>query len=309
MNAKFSLLFEGGKLSNKGFNINEVSSFLSKAQTVYIKRRLDLLKNKSQIGYGDLLRNNELAGVIAGSTSITKDYMIQGTKENGALRAEQLPAIIPSNVYQYGVFIQLPDDVLFILNEECDISHTTYDTRYNLPVRETDYKEYKSLINSPYDKPNGNLVFSFDYGNLTPGDTAGYTASGTEASPETVSVANATKEYSLSSVNYNIKGITASTYVDGATPATEKWIAFTNYRSKYLLQGGNWRIEEYNLHYIKKPSDIIINLTNPTAQQSSILPEFTHQEIVDIAAALASGTIMPDINKYEVNTLESKMNE
>ena len=80
-------------------------------------------------------------------------------------------------------------------------------------------------------------------------------------------------------------------------------------RSRHLIAGKDWIVEKYNMHYIKKPSDITVDLVTPTNQRHCELAEFMHQEIVDYAVKLATATLVPEPNKYQVAQVESSEDE
>ena len=57
------------------------------------------------------------------------------------------------------------------------------------------------------------------------------------------------------------------------------------------------------------PSNIIVDIQTPTNQVHCELAAFMHDEIVDYAVKLAAASIIPEPNKYELGTIESREDE
>lgn len=70
-----------------------------------------------------------------------------------------------------------------------------------------------------------------------------------------------------------------------------------------LCTDGQYKVAEYNIEYLKKPSKV--SLSGALTEEYTDLPEHTHMEIVKIAVQLILATL-PNYNIYsnEVNTME-----
>lgn len=70
-----------------------------------------------------------------------------------------------------------------------------------------------------------------------------------------------------------------------------------------LYTDGNYKVAEYTIEYLKKPSKVDLK-TNPTDEYTD-LPSHTHMEVVKLAVQLILATL-PNYNVYsnEVNTME-----
>lgn len=70
-----------------------------------------------------------------------------------------------------------------------------------------------------------------------------------------------------------------------------------------LYTDGNYKVAEYTIEYLKKPSKVDLK-TNPTAEYTD-LPSHTHMEVVKLAVQLILATL-PNYNVYsnEVNSME-----
>lgn len=70
-----------------------------------------------------------------------------------------------------------------------------------------------------------------------------------------------------------------------------------------LYTDGNYRVAEYTIEYLKKPSKVDLK-TNPTDEYTD-LPSHTHMEVVKLAVQLILATL-PNYNVYsnEVNSME-----
>jgi hypothetical protein len=73
-----------------------------------------------------------------------------------------------------------------------------------------------------------------------------------------------------------------------------------------LITDGSFNVTNYYMRYIKNPSDIVVNLNNPSAQISCELDSLTHQGICDIAVKLLSAAVREQIpiNQLTADSLE-----
>jgi len=300
MFARFNLGYEASRLFNRTFNEREVSDFLSKAELELIKQRFAAFRNSKQIGINNTVipqanavRSAELSGLLSGTAKIQNTKMIKGTNDNGALRGADLDQVTATQQDDnFGVFVPLPDEAMYILSESVDTvisDPSNPPTKYNVPVREVSIDEYHRGIYDTYTKPYDNLVWSLDWGTYTVQNVTGGL------------IPNSEKDYTLTGSGFNMEGDSA----DG----TGTTIEINTARSRYLIPGSNYFIKTYQCQFLKKPSGITVDIVTPGAQVSSELSDFLHQEVVDLAVKLASASIVPEPNKYQVNQVESKEDE
>ena len=291
MRARFLLGYEAARLSNRTFNDREIQDFLNKSQEELVKERAAPWKNRPQIGLGQHpIRNAELAGLITATQSVPRDNFILGTPLNGALKGPDLDKADQEEDI-YGVFVGMPNEVLYPIIETCETTKGTID-KTNTPVKEITLSEYPSAIYDEFNKPFDNLVWSMDWGSFT------------TAVPEDHAVGNggysdSEKEYSSLGTGFNMQGLNH----DGDT------IVINTNKSRYLIPGKGWKIAKYVIFYIKQPRDIHIDVQTPGSQIHCELASFVHQEVVDKAVKLASAATVPEQGKYQVNQLESKEDE
>lgn len=289
MRARFNLLKEASRLANRTFNDREIEDFLNKAQEEFVKERYAAWKNRPQIGYGQHpVRNAELSGLLTASQSVPRTMFIVGNELNGALQGPDLDkGGTTQEADRWGVFVGLPDEVLYPIIEVCETSKDSI-TKRNTPVKEVNLQGYTEGIYDDYAKPYSNLIWSLDWGAYT---TSVPNVSGTY--DESV------KEYSTLGTGYNMEG---ENYL-GDT------ITINTNRAKYLIPGKGWKITKYTVFYVKLPRSITIDVQTPSLQQHCELPAFTHDEIVSKAVKIASAAVIPDPNQYQVNQVESKEDE
>jgi len=323
MRARFILQYEAGRLGNRTFNDREINDFLNKAQLQFIKHRFDALKNRTQRGFQDSIRQAELWGVLSSSSTIKNDFFIQGTPENGGLIGpdkDQVDIENKSNIpHAYGVYVSIPDEAIYLLNESVTtatnsditpeitpggVQAGTVKVKRNVPIKVVNYEEYASMIYDPHRQPYKNLVWVLPYGNFQSSEQS-ISGDGTESSPGIIGITNSTKEWTNTNAGWNIKGITPKTF----NTNTEKWIAFKADRSRYLLPGKDWYVVEYTCHYLVTPPEIFIDVVTPRDQRHCVLSDFLHSEIVDLSVELASAAITPEQGKFQANQYENEVNE
>jgi hypothetical protein len=289
MRARFNLLKEASRLANRTFNDREIEDFMNLAQEEYVKERYAAWKNRPQIGYGQHpVRNAELAGLITATQLVGRDKFIVGNEENGALQGPDLDkGGITQDADRFGVFVPLPNEMLYPIVETCETVKGTIVKR-NTPVKEVNLQGYLDGIFDDYAKPYDNLVWSIDWGAFT-----------TSAPDSNGGFDNSVKEFSSEGTGFNMQG---DNYLGAETEIN------TN-RAKYLIPGKGWKVTKYMIHYIKLPRAIRIDVQTPSLQVHCELPDFTHEEIVSKAVRIASAAVIPDPNQYQVNQIESKSDD
>jgi len=317
MRARFLLGYEGARLANRTFNDREITDFLNKAQEEFVKQRYDALKNRTQRGQGSgSVRDSELAGLLTGVRKIGKPFRVgtttynatftdnpfmQGTSLNGALRRPDSDGTLDGNYEEssdhFGIFVALPDEAMYIVSERLDLSKgSPAVNKFNIECKEVTYDYYTGGIFDYYAKPYGNLCWVMSWGAYT---TAIVAQNGTNTDSQ--------KDYSLEGTGFNMQGLSTPYWNGTATVTTN--VTINTRRARLLIPGKDWDVVGYFVYYIIRPNDILIDVQTPSLQRSCTLPDFTHQEIVDIAVKLASASIVPDPNKYQVNQIESKEDE
>jgi hypothetical protein len=292
---RFNLGFEGQQGFARTFNEREVSSYLSKAQLELIKQRFAAFRNSKQIGMGNTLvpqakvvRSSELAGLLSGTAEISNTEMIVGTVDNGALYTPEIRDGEGSS-NEFGVFVPLPNEAMYVLHEVVNTTGnlaTSTPLKRNVPTREISLEEYSQGFDDYYKRPYYNLVWSIDMGN--------YDVSVASTSDSVIGFADST---------------TGKSGNDASNGAAATSISSDIRRIKHLIPGKDWYIHSYRCSYLKRPSDIVVDLVTPSNQTNCELADFLHQEIVDYAVKLASASIIPEQGKYQVNQIESKEDE
>jgi hypothetical protein len=288
MRASFNLLKEASRLANRTFNDREIEDFLNKAQEETVKDKFAAWKNKPQIGYGQHpVRNAELAGLVTATQSVPREYFIVGNELNGALQGPDLDrGGTTQDADRFGVFVGMPNEVLYPIIETCETVKGNIVKR-NTIVKEVNLQGYLEGIYDDYAKPYDNLVWSLDWGAYT------------TAVPNDGLYDNSVKEYSSSGTNHNMTG---DNYLGDI-------INIDTNRARYLLPGKGWKVNKYNIHYIKLPRAIKVDVQTPSLQVNCELPDFVHNEIVAKAVAIASAAVIPDPNQYQVNDKLAKEQE
>lgn len=288
MRASFNLLKEASRLANRTFNDREIEDFLNKAQEETVKDKFAAWKNRPQIGYGQHpVRNAELAGLVTATQTVPRANYIVGTELNGALQGPDLDrGGTTQDADRFGVFVGLPNELLYPLVETCETVKGNIVKR-NTVIKEVNLQGYLEGIYDDYAKPYDNLVWSMDWGAYT------------TAVPNDGLYDDSVKEYSSLGTNHNMTG---DNYLGDE-------VNIDTNRARYLLPGKGWKVNKYNIHYIKLPRAIKIDVQTPSLQVNCELPDFVHNEVVAKAVAIASAAVIPDPNQYQVNDKLAKEQE
>jgi hypothetical protein len=288
MRASFNLLKEASRLANRTFNDREIEDFLNKAQEETVKDKFAAWKNRPQIGYGQHpVRNAELAGLVTATQTVPRANYIVGTELNGALQGPDLDrGGTTQDADRFGVFVGLPNELLYPLVETCETVKGNIVKR-NTVIKEVNLQGYLEGIYDDYAKPYDNLVWSMDWGAYT------------TAIPNDGLYDDSVKEYSSLGTNHNMTG---DNYLGDE-------VNIDTNRARYLLPGKGWKVNKYNIHYIKLPRAIKIDVQTPSLQVNCELPDFVHNEVVAKAVAIASAAVIPDPNQYQVNDKLAKEQE
>lgn len=314
MHNLFVLLSNASSLTNRNPDDREVSAMLNLGVKEFIDTRFNADSNtkrkgfesssKREIDLAALCRNRVLYLRDIDETGNNGDF-IRGTYKNGAVRNTDLDEEgITDSIIGYGtvndaddakycVFAELPDEVLYIISENCDISTLSSNRKmwkYNIPVKPVTHDEYNELIVNTYKQPYGNLVWRKDAGSTIP--TYNYSIPvGKEANPEFRSSAT-------NSTRATPKLVSPTWKFDG-----------TRKRIVQLISGKGWEVEKYNLYYIKQPVDITVDRRTPANQVHCELHPSVHSEVVQIAVRLYAATQIPLEQKYQIAQNEEKNNQ
>lgn len=272
----------------------EKSDILTRAELEFTVRRFIPDLNVKQKGFEiDTKRRLDLSGLITSHVTFRRlglginvgDFIL-GSEDNGALRT-------PDTDYQnisynsshansedetdFGMFCRIPDECLFIISETCETSKGTT-VKQGVPVIPITYDYYLANIRDPYNSPYYNRVWRLDSGNYTPSSSGSSEAS--------------------------VRGLTGRNADNISTN-----LSITTNTAVLLIPGKGWIINKYNIHYVKKPRNIVVDTITPSAQISSELNPLVHDEIVDIAVRLYMSDKMPEQSKYQVAEKENREDE
>ena len=204
---KFDSLFE---FSAPAYDDRHISYLLTEAQFRVFIKRYNPLGNKYQKGYeGNEQRRRDLEQLI-------KSVSITGTDvTSGAVLGKSASQV---GVHPKGVFLDLPVDYLYAIEEACILKHTSTGAvprtveSWIKPVR---HDEYLANINNPYKKPYKDLVWRMDI------------ARQTQADGSTTATAKRTElilpsDYSLVSYRSRYLSMPPAIVVDEFEPANQK---------------------------------------------------------------------------------------
>lgn len=151
-----------------GYEDFDLSSVLTEAQQLYVKKFFDEVNNRKQKGFEETeIRNQGLAALV---------------KDDGNLSAsaDQTGVLVNNNVT--GKFYDLPSDHMYTIYEECTIDKTECDTNNSIigwvmVIAHNEMQRYNwSKYKKPFYRPNGDCrvwrsEFSRETSALNPGDT------------------------------------------------------------------------------------------------------------------------------------------
>lgn len=288
------------KLQSFNFNLvnfddREASTLLNDAQDEIVNERFLALSNVKRKGFeADTKRRLDLSGLITSHTEFVRDYkdggatpgdFMIGTPNNGALKTPDMDyQYTPdSDLDEYGVFVRIPDEVLYPISESCDTSRAGKN-KSNVPVEVVSYEEYRENIYNSFKSPYYNKVWRLDWGT--------YTTAGT------------TDEVSS---KYNGNSLTGFTGENADGNGGD--ITINTHRSALLIPGKDWTVEKYRLHYVKRPQRIVVDTITPGNQEHCELHPSVHDEVVDKAVQLAIEARIPAQGKYQVAEKENIENQ
>lgn len=147
MQEMFLVLYD--KITNfsaPGYEDDEISMFLTKAQERIFYNYYNVLGNKFQIGFeASEARRKELANLVEGITLT-------------------VPSANQANALPNGVFFDLPEDCLFSISEE--ITLNSKDICLNnkrIRIKPMSHDEYSINIKNPFKRPDKDLAWRLDY--------------------------------------------------------------------------------------------------------------------------------------------------
>jgi len=313
MGDSLQLLFEASTGTNRQFNSREKSFFLNMGMTDFINKRTFPDGNTKQKGLeSDNKRILDLAPLLGTTSDLyfkIRDIggtnygdFVRGTYVNGAMRNPDKDAdgitdnettygtITDAEDMKYGVLVELRDEVLFIVSQNCDLSYgtgTNKQWRYNVRVDNIPNELYNDQIYNSFKQPYFDLVWKKEFGKSLPTSLLSY---------------RNTNEFRSS---------TAARNSSTTTPLINPDWYFNGTRSRILqlLPGKGWEVEKYNVTYIKKPNEIVVDYVRPDKQVHCELHPQVHYEVIQLALRFAAEAIIPSIQKYQVVDKENKENE
>lgn len=303
------LLYEGAAVTNRQFNSREKSYYLNSAIKRFVDTRMFPDGNIKGKGFeADAKRILDLSPLLSTTTVVylkENNDFVRGTYKNGCLRNqdkdnEGITNNGSSNTYgtvseaedmKYGVLVELPNDVLYIVTENCDTiigSGTNRKWRYNVKVAEIPNGNYIDNVYNSFKNPNFDLVWRREYGSSVPSSLTRNTND--FRSSNSARVANdATIISPAINATYDFKGL--------------------NKRIVQLIPSKNWDIAKYNVFYIREPRTVVVDYNNPTNAVDCDLHPHVHQEICELAVSLMVASIIPANQKYQVTENEVKKSE
>ena len=195
---KFDSLFE---FSAPAYDDRHISYLLTEAQWRVFLSRYNPMADKYQKGFeGSEQRRRDLEQLIR-SASITTQSASQVGKHPG------------------GVFVDLPDDFLYSVEEGVTLKLNNTSTGYESWVKPVRHDEFLSNINNPYKKPYKNLVWRMEFSRADHGEDGGddftnRTSKRTELVLPT--------GYTLGSYRVRYLAIPSKIVCDELTPANQK---------------------------------------------------------------------------------------
>lgn len=314
MGDTFSLLYEAATLTNRQFNSREKSLFLNLAQKELLDTRFTPDANSKGKGFeSDSKRVLDLTSLVRSNVLYFKDNndFVRGTYRNGALRNpdKDIEGILtePSTDFtgnpsgygyvgeaddiKYGVLVELQDEVLHVISENCDMSYgdgTNKEWRYNVQVQEMPNDMYNTFIYNGLKQPYLDLVWRREYGSTIPGGITRNTNNFRSSKAPRVTADNTT-----------------------TSPAINSAWGFNGSRKRIvqLIPGKNWEVEKYNVYYVKKPTDIVVDYNSPNKQIHCELHPHIHPEVIKIAVRMATAAIVPAEQKYQLTDAEARRDE
>lgn len=130
-----------------GYEDFDLSSVLTEAQQLYVKKFFDEINNRKQKGFEETeIRNQGLAALVKDANNLSAS-------------ADQAGVLVNNNVT--GKFYDLPSDHMYTIYEECTIDKTECDTESDIigwvmVVAHNEMQRYNwSKYKKPFYRPNG----------------------------------------------------------------------------------------------------------------------------------------------------------
>lgn len=134
--------------SAPNIDMYEKSVFLTKAQLEIIKNYYDPLSNRKQKGFeGSEKRREDLKELIV-------NY-INPTSFNHS-----------SKIHKDSRFFKIPENVLFIINEQVEINSKDCFNGNTINVKPTTHDEFNIQIKNPFKNPDNSVAWKLDYSRL-----------------------------------------------------------------------------------------------------------------------------------------------
>jgi hypothetical protein len=261
------------------FEPEEIDVFLNRAQNRFVKNRYGI-NNTFQKGFEQTQKRTDDLRELVTSYSIAQS---------------SFDAYSSTDNKPYGRFVSLPADYWFSIQEEVDVAYfdatsTTYTNGNELTTGET------------YIVTAGSVTM--DSITYKIGDS--FVDDGT-----TITISNG----SVSTTKSSRVGVKTTQHDDYNRIANDPFNKPKPDQARRLmvddkielLSEVDFDITYFYMRYIKKPAEMLNDLVTPGNNVDCELAEHTHEEIVDIAVALALEGI--ESNRYQTNLNELNKNE
>lgn len=159
MQEEFLILYD--KITNfdaPGYEADEISRFLSRAQERFVLHVYNPMGNKYLTGFeGTEKRRKDLSELV---------------RDADLTAAETVAGVTPSDRQEGskvdGTFFELPADFLYCIQEEATITSTDscYNGKTGVEVKPITHDYYIKNKKSPYKKPYGELIWRLDFSSI-----------------------------------------------------------------------------------------------------------------------------------------------
>lgn len=287
----------------------EISFALSTAEEEFIKTRYNYKSNNKKEGFENSeKRRKDLAQLVTNA-------VIKSSDINTASFFSSI------NNKPNGSFWFLPENLLWVINEEIVWDKTGCYDGVRIDVKPIEHDKYNVLVRNNFTKPYEQLVYRLDYnseydinsvsditikGNpyltFVSGDysfefdTAAYglfTVNITANSIVNVLIGLQTQleinypllkvDLFLSKLSIKISDETKEAITVDITGDSDVFSVSSPVYPVHELVTHGWNIKEYHVRYIKSPSGIVVDFDNTDNQIHSVLNPITHREIIALA--------------------------
>ena len=308
----------------------EISYALSTAEEEFIKTRYSSKSNSKKEGFENSeKRRKDLSQLVTNTVIKSTDINIS-------------PFFSSVNNKPNGSFWYLPEDLLWVINEEIIWDKTGCYDGVRIEVKPIEHDRYNVLVRNTFTKPYEQLVYRLDYSSENSANTVNsLTISGNPYIPFVVGSYDFEFEsdtygtFTISTTNSSsiLNALTTVyNYINSSFPLLEATLYLSTLRLSVTDKSGGsittifagptdiftssipvypihelvthgWNIKEYHVRYIKKPSGIIVNFDDITKQVHSVLNASTHKEIIALAVKNTLASLQDP--RYQIATQDN----